>query len=81
MQTARELALRLASDVFEGRLGPGERLTAVRVLAGELGCAPATVAGAYAQLRSAGVITGPPRARARVAADGTARARAIIASE
>jgi DNA-binding transcriptional MocR family regulator len=78
MHTARELALRLASDVFEGRLGPGARLTAVRVLAGELGCAPATVAGAYAQLRSAAVITGPQRARARVAPDGAARARAML---
>jgi molybdate-binding protein len=78
MQTVRELGLRLAGDVIEGRLAPGARLTAVRVLAGELGCAPATVAGAYAQLRSAGVITGPQRARARVAADGAARARAML---
>jgi molybdate-binding protein len=72
---ARGVATRVAEDVVEGRLAPGDRLPAVRSLAREAGCAPGTAARAYAMLRRAGVVAGRDRARHVVAADGAVRAR------
>lgn len=46
----------VAEAVATGRLIPGERLPTVRDLAGELGLAPGTVARAYAELESRGVV-------------------------
>lgn len=76
VQSAWELATALAAEIAEGRPGPGERLPAVRVLAGTEGCAPGTAARAYAHLLDAGIISGRSRARSVVSDDGPARARA-----
>jgi DNA-binding transcriptional regulator YhcF (GntR family) len=64
--TAREplseqLRSALASRIDSGRLAPGERLPTVRDLAGELDLAPNTVAKAYRDLASAGLIDGRGR--------------------
>jgi len=75
MQTTEGIARTLTNDVARGRLAPGEALPSVRALAVRLGCAPGTVAGAYAALRSAGIVEGVPRARLRVAVTGAAVAR------
>lgn len=81
MQTAEELAARLATDVAAGRLGPGDRLSPVRTVADERGCAPGTVARAYARLRAAGVVTGQERSRLRIADDAHARAFELLRGE
>jgi putative molybdopterin biosynthesis protein len=69
------LAQRLASEIADGRRPPGSALPSTRVLAAEVGCAPGSVARAYGELRRAGLIAARDRARARVAAGGSARAR------
>ncbi len=76
VQTAHELAISLAAEIEDGRPGSGERLPSVRELARRNGCAPGTVARAYAQLTDAGIIAGRDRALSTVAPDGLARARA-----
>jgi molybdate-binding protein len=74
-QMLQNLAQSLASEIADGRWHEGSPLPSTRVLAAELGCAPGTVARAYAELRSAGLIAARDRARARVAVGGSARAR------
>jgi DNA-binding transcriptional regulator YhcF (GntR family) len=64
--TAREplseqLRSALASRIASGRLAPGERMPTVRDLARELDVAPNTVAKAYRDLASAGLIAGRGR--------------------
>lgn len=53
---AVKIAEDLERSIADGRLRPGDRLPAVRELAGELGRSPATVAAAYARLRDRGVL-------------------------
>ena len=69
-----ELARRLAREIAAGRWSGGVPLPGVRVLAQEVGCSAGTVAGAYRALRDGGVLTGSPRTRFSVVADGAARA-------
>ena len=64
--TAREplseqLRSALAARIDSGRLAPGERMPTVRDLAAELEIAPNTVAKAYRDLASAGLVAGRGR--------------------
>jgi DNA-binding transcriptional regulator YhcF (GntR family) len=51
-----QLRAQLADAVSSGELVPGDRLPTVRKLAEELGIAPGTVARAYRELETAGVL-------------------------
>lgn len=51
-----QLRAQLANAIESGSLQPGERLPAVRQLAGDLGLAAGTVARTYRALESAGLI-------------------------
>ncbi|RIJ77587.1 PLP-dependent aminotransferase family protein [Nakamurella silvestris] len=55
---ADRLVTALATDILDGRLHPGERLPAHRVLALELGIAIGTVSKAYAILERRGLVRG-----------------------
>jgi len=55
--------------VASGRLVPGQRLPTIRQLATELGLAKGTVARAYRELESSGIIEGRGRAGTYVAAE------------
>jgi putative molybdopterin biosynthesis protein len=68
----------LAREISAGERLAGSALPSIRGLAADAGCAPGTVARAYEELRRAGVIVSRDRARARVAQDGRARARALL---
>ncbi len=74
-QMVQNLAQTLAAEIADGRRPPGSALPSTRTLAAQLGCAPGTVARAYGELRRVGLIAARDRARARVADDGSARAR------
>jgi molybdate-binding protein len=75
MQMVQNLAQTLASEIADGRRPPGSALPSTRALAAQLGCAPGTVSRVYGELRRAGLIAARDRARARVAAGGSSRAR------
>jgi molybdate-binding protein len=75
MQMVQNLAQTLASEIADGRRPAGSAMPSTRVLAAQLGCAPGTVARAYGELQRAGLIAARDRARARVAAGGSPRAR------
>ena len=62
---AAEIAASIERGIEEGALLPGEALPAVRSLAGELGVSPTTVAAAFKDLRSRGLVV--TRARSGVA--------------
>ena len=51
-----QLREQIAGLVAAGLLSPGSRLPSVRQLAGDLGLAPGTVARAYSELESAGLL-------------------------
>ncbi|WP_197382198.1 GntR family transcriptional regulator [Mycolicibacterium mengxianglii] len=51
-----QLRTQLIEGIREGRLPPGTRLPTVRELAGELGLAVNTVARAYRELETAGIV-------------------------
>jgi DNA-binding transcriptional regulator YhcF (GntR family) len=51
-----QLRTQIISGVRDGRLSPGSRLPTVRELAGQLGLAVNTVARAYRELESAGIV-------------------------
>jgi DNA-binding transcriptional regulator YhcF (GntR family) len=51
-----QMRLAIIDAVRDGRLPPGDRLPTVRELAGELGLAVNTVARAYRELESAGIV-------------------------
>jgi DNA-binding transcriptional regulator YhcF (GntR family) len=53
--------------IERGELRPGDALPTVRQLAGDLGVAPNTVARAYADLRTEGLVTSEERRLTRVA--------------
>ena len=55
---SEQLRSALAARIASGRLAPGERMPTVRDLAAELEIAPNTVAKAYRDLASAGLIAG-----------------------
>ena len=58
---SEQLRSALATRIASGRLAPGERMPTVRDLAAELEIAPNTVAKAYRDLASAGLIAGRGR--------------------
>jgi DNA-binding transcriptional regulator YhcF (GntR family) len=60
--------------VESGELAPGDKLPTVRRLAADLGCAANTVARAYRELESAGVIDTRGRAGTFVSGDEVQRA-------
>lgn len=62
-----QLHRQIAAQVADGTLRPGDRLPTVRRLAGDLGIAPNTVARAYRELESGGLIVGRGRAGTFVA--------------
>lgn len=64
--SAKEIAVGIESAVAAGALRPGDRLPSVRRLASEIGVSPATVASAYRDLRSRGIVTGHSRSRTAV---------------
>jgi len=65
-QSAAEIAASVERGVEEGALGPGDPLPAVRPLATELGVSPATVAAAFSELRSRGLVVTRARSGAYV---------------
>ncbi|MGC5167687.1 GntR family transcriptional regulator [Luteimicrobium sp. DT211] len=62
-----QLRLQVLADVEEGRLGPGDKLPPIRTLAADLGLAAGTVARAYRELESDGVVVTRRRAGTVVA--------------
>ncbi|MGB9378050.1 MAG: GntR family transcriptional regulator, partial [Mycobacteriales bacterium] len=64
--TAKEIAAGVEQAVAEGSLTPGAEVTPIRVLAGELGVNPNTVAAAYRMLRDRGVVETGGRRGTRV---------------
>ena len=62
----------LTEQIRGGQLAPGDRLPTVRRLAGDLGIAPNTVARAYRELETDGLIEGRGRAGTFVSASGPA---------
>jgi len=72
----------VVAAIDAGELAPGDRLPTVRGLAGELGVAPNTVARAYRELESDGVVETRGRHGTRVAldADADATQRAAVAA-
>jgi DNA-binding transcriptional regulator YhcF (GntR family) len=78
-----QLRTQIAGLVAAGQLLPGRRLLPIRQLAGDLGLAPGTVARAYTELESAGLISTRQRGGTFVAdpavPDG-GRQRALVAA-
>lgn len=64
----------LHEQIHSGRLSPGTRLPTVRGLAAELGLAANTVARAYRELESLGLIETRGRAGSVVSGDGVRQA-------
>lgn len=77
IQKPREVVGGIAAEIIAGRLAPGDFVPTVRALARREGCSPGTAARAHTALREAGIISGSPRSRAVVTADGVARALAM----
>lgn len=65
---ASGIASELEAAIREGSLTPGERLPTVRSLASTLGVSPVTVASAYRELRTRGMVTTAGRRGTRVSA-------------
>lgn len=65
-RTARELGADVEAAVRRGALGPGDPLPPIRVVAATLGLSPATVASAYRQLGTRGIVAGQGRGGTRV---------------
>jgi DNA-binding transcriptional MocR family regulator len=65
-QNASEISRDVENAVREGRVAPGVTLPPVRVLAGELGLSPVTVAAAYRELREKGIARGNGRAGTKI---------------
>lgn len=56
MPPFEQLRSGLLAEITAGEIAPGERLPTVRRLAEELGLAPGTIARAYRELETAGVL-------------------------
>lgn len=67
-----QLREQIIDQVSSGDLAPGDRLPTVRRLAGDLGIAPNTVARAYRELETDGVLEGRGRSGTFVRATVTA---------
>ena len=65
--SARTIRADIEARISSGDLNSGDRLPSVRMLAGELNVAPATVAAAYRELRLRGMVSGRGRQGTRVA--------------
>lgn len=65
----RQLHDAVVRRIDAGRLHPGQRLPTTRALAGHLGLAVNTVAGAYRALEEAGIVEGRGRAGTFVSLD------------
>ena len=65
-ESAAEIAAGVERGIELGELRPGATLPAVRTLAGELGVSPTTVAAAFKQLRSRGLVVSRPRSGTQV---------------
>jgi len=63
---AAQIAASVERGIEAGELTPGAPLPAVRSLASELGVSPTTVAAAFKDLRSRGLVVTQPRSGARV---------------
>lgn len=59
--SGNEIAASVESAIRDGRLAPGDRLPAIRALAGRLRVSPTTVAAAYRELRVRGLLRGSGR--------------------
>lgn len=64
----QQICDQITSRIEAGELAVGARLPSVRGLAAELGVAPGTVAKAYTQLETAGVVEAKGRSGTQVAA-------------
>ncbi|PZS18434.1 MAG: GntR family transcriptional regulator [Acidimicrobiales bacterium] len=64
--SAREIVDSVEAGLRDRTLRPGQNLPTVRGLAAALGLSPATVAGAYRELRARGVVAGDGRRGTRV---------------
>lgn len=67
-----QIRLQVLAHVAAGRLHPGDRLPTIRALAADLGVATGTVARAFHELESGGVVA-TRRRTGTVVADGVAR--------
>lgn len=67
-----QLRAQIAGHIATGQLGPGARLPTIRALAGDLGVATGTVARAYRELESSGLVHTRRRTGTVVAQGGPA---------
>ena len=74
-----QLRLQIAALITSRALKVGERLPAIRQLAGDLGAAPGTVARAYRELESQGLISA--RRTGSVVTDATGRAEPLAPAD
>jgi DNA-binding transcriptional MocR family regulator len=77
-RTAGDIAGSVERAVHAGRTDPNQPLPTVRELAQALGVSPATVAAAYKQLRSRGLVTGQGRQGTRLATRPSAAPMASV---
>lgn len=76
-----QLKVAIARLIASGELAPGTQLPTIRQLAGDLDIAPNTVARAYRELESAGVVDTRGRAGTFVTGDDASRAAREAAAE
>lgn len=75
-----QLRTQLEAQMASGELEPGTRLPAVRRLAADLGISPGTVARAYRELETGGLVTASRRGGTVVAESAPAAAAPAAAS-
>lgn len=76
--TVREISQSVEDAIERGVLRPGELMPSVRELAGALQVSPATVAHAFRELRSRGVLTTRERQRTHVSARPPIARRSVV---